>query len=217
MAYRTPSSPPRSSTSKRATPRRGPRRGGEDRGGGCSAGEEWRQAVRYATLDLSGTYPAVFDAVLAQAIQVADPFHVVKLANERLEECRRRVQTTRSAIGAASTTRCSAADGSDQGRGAAERARTGQAARPARPVTPRARWRRPGTPKRPSASSDPPRPDPGGRVGRPSERGHDRPRPAPRSAALGRTLRAGACRSRRGTLLVHQRDRPRRSTTSSTG
>jgi len=52
----------------------------------------WRAGVRYATLDLSGTYRAVFDAVLPGATQVADPFHVVKLANERLEECRRRVQ-----------------------------------------------------------------------------------------------------------------------------
>ena len=70
-----------------------PGRGGEGpRRWLLGRGEEWRQAVRYATLDLSGTYRAVFDAVLAQAIQVADPFHVVKLANERLEECRRRVQ-----------------------------------------------------------------------------------------------------------------------------
>jgi transposase len=52
----------------------------------------WRRAVRYATLDLSGTYRAVFDAVLPHATQVADPFHVVRVANERLEECRRRVQ-----------------------------------------------------------------------------------------------------------------------------
>jgi transposase len=52
----------------------------------------WRDAVRYGTLDLSGTYRAVFDAVLPTATLVADPFHVVRLANERLEECRRRVQ-----------------------------------------------------------------------------------------------------------------------------
>jgi transposase len=30
--------------------------------------------------------------MLPDAIQVADPFHVVKLANQKLDECRRRVQ-----------------------------------------------------------------------------------------------------------------------------
>lgn len=52
----------------------------------------WRASVRWATLDLSGPYKAVFDDVLPEAVQVADPFHVVRLANQRLDECRRRVQ-----------------------------------------------------------------------------------------------------------------------------
>ncbi len=52
----------------------------------------WRDAIAYATLDLSGPYRAVFDTMLPEAIQVADPFHVVKLANSKLDECRRRVQ-----------------------------------------------------------------------------------------------------------------------------
>jgi len=43
-------------------------------------------------LDLSGVYKAVFDAVLPEATQVADKFHVIKLANERVDETRRRVQ-----------------------------------------------------------------------------------------------------------------------------
>ena len=43
-------------------------------------------------LDLSGPYEAVFDTMLPEATQVADPFHVVKLANAKLDECRRRVQ-----------------------------------------------------------------------------------------------------------------------------
>ena len=43
-------------------------------------------------LDLSGPYRAVFDTMPPDAIQVADPFHVVKLANQKLDECRRRVQ-----------------------------------------------------------------------------------------------------------------------------
>jgi transposase len=54
--------------------------------------EEWRANIRWATLDLSGPYRAVFDTMLPDAIQVADPFHVVKLANSKLDECRRRVQ-----------------------------------------------------------------------------------------------------------------------------
>ena len=53
---------------------------------------EWRDAIEWATLDLSGPYRKVFDTMLPDAVQVADPFHLVKLANQRLDECRRRVQ-----------------------------------------------------------------------------------------------------------------------------
>lgn len=55
-------------------------------------GQEWRDQVRYATLDLSSPYRKVFTDTLPDAVQVADPFHVVKLANAKLDECRRRVQ-----------------------------------------------------------------------------------------------------------------------------
>ncbi len=55
-------------------------------------GEQWRDRIEWATLDLSGPYKAVFDTMLPDAVQVADPFHVVKLANSKLDECRRRVQ-----------------------------------------------------------------------------------------------------------------------------
>ncbi len=55
-------------------------------------GHEWLSHVRYATLDPSGPYRAVFNAVLPGATLVADPFQVVKLANTTLDECRRRVQ-----------------------------------------------------------------------------------------------------------------------------
>ncbi|MGE0304426.1 MAG: transposase [Acidimicrobiia bacterium] len=34
----------------------------------------------------------MFDTMLPTAVQVADPFHVVQLANRALDECRRRVQ-----------------------------------------------------------------------------------------------------------------------------
>ena len=54
--------------------------------------EQWRARIEWATLDLSGPYRAVFDTMLPDATQVADPFHVVKLANSKLDECRRRVQ-----------------------------------------------------------------------------------------------------------------------------
>jgi transposase len=55
-------------------------------------GEEWLGTVRYATLDLSATYKAVFDATVPDAVQVADPFHVIKHATFQLDQCRRRVQ-----------------------------------------------------------------------------------------------------------------------------
>jgi len=43
-------------------------------------------------LDLSASYKSVFDTILPDAVKVADPFHVVRLANQALDECRRRVQ-----------------------------------------------------------------------------------------------------------------------------
>ena len=52
----------------------------------------WRAGIRWATLDLSGPYRAAFDTALPHARQVADPFHVVRLANNALDETRRRVQ-----------------------------------------------------------------------------------------------------------------------------
>ena len=54
--------------------------------------QTWRNGVSWATLDLSGPYRKAFDDSLPAAVQVADPFHVVKLANSKLDECRRRVQ-----------------------------------------------------------------------------------------------------------------------------
>lgn len=41
---------------------------------------------------MSSPYRAVFDTMVSDATQIADPFHVVKLANSKLDECRRRVQ-----------------------------------------------------------------------------------------------------------------------------
>ena len=53
---------------------------------------EWKQEIRYGVLDLSGPYRKTFDDQLKHVIQVADPFHLVRLGNQKLDECRRRVQ-----------------------------------------------------------------------------------------------------------------------------
>jgi len=79
-----------------------------------SQGDEWSDDVAFATLDLSGAYRAVFDAVLPEATQVADPFHVVKLANEKLDETRRRVQNETQATGVRNTIRSSVVAGCSQ-------------------------------------------------------------------------------------------------------
>ena len=54
--------------------------------------QSWLAAVRWAVLDLSGPYRAAYDTAVPDAAQVADPFHVVRLANTALDEVRRRVQ-----------------------------------------------------------------------------------------------------------------------------
>jgi transposase len=54
--------------------------------------ESWRAGIRWGVLDMSGPYRKVYNDSLAHVRQVADPFHVVKHANGKLDECRRRVQ-----------------------------------------------------------------------------------------------------------------------------
>lgn len=54
--------------------------------------EPWRKAIRFGVLDMSGPYRKVFNDSLDHVTQVADPFHVVKHANTKLDEARRRVQ-----------------------------------------------------------------------------------------------------------------------------
>ena len=53
---------------------------------------EWLDGIRWAVLDMSGPYRKAYDRVLPHALQVADPFHVTRLANQRLDEVRTRVQ-----------------------------------------------------------------------------------------------------------------------------
>jgi transposase len=55
--------------------------------------DAWRSGIRYGVLGLSGPYRKAFDDTLHDVTQVADPFHVVRQANSKLDECRRRVQT----------------------------------------------------------------------------------------------------------------------------
>ena len=52
----------------------------------------WRARVRWAVMDLSGPYRKAFTDALPQARQIADPFHVVRLANSTVDDVRRRVQ-----------------------------------------------------------------------------------------------------------------------------
>ena len=70
--------------------------GGRDAAPSCAwfadRPQVWRDRIRWATLDLSGPYRKVFDTMLPEATQVADPFHVVKLAGTCVDEVRRRVQ-----------------------------------------------------------------------------------------------------------------------------
>jgi transposase len=56
-------------------------------------GPTWCSHVKWAALDLSGPYRRVYEIALPNATQVADPFHVVKLANTKLDLVRQRVQT----------------------------------------------------------------------------------------------------------------------------
>lgn len=57
--------------------------------------EGWRRGIRHATLDMSPSYRAVYDVMLPHAVQIADRFHVIALANRALDEVRRRVQQQR--------------------------------------------------------------------------------------------------------------------------
>jgi len=54
--------------------------------------EAWRDAIRWGVIDLSGPYRKTFGDTLPDATLVADPFHVIKLANTRLDDVRRRTQ-----------------------------------------------------------------------------------------------------------------------------
>lgn len=46
--------------------------------------EAWRAHIEWGALDLSGPYRKVFDTMLPDTVQVADPFHVHKVRHEAL-------------------------------------------------------------------------------------------------------------------------------------
>ena len=52
----------------------------------------WRQNIAWGVPDLSGAYRRTFDVELPRVGQVADPLHVVRLANNCIDEVRRRTQ-----------------------------------------------------------------------------------------------------------------------------
>jgi len=54
--------------------------------------QAWLDRIAWATLDLSGPWRLAFTTMLPTATQVADTFHIMKLANQRLDDVRRRVQ-----------------------------------------------------------------------------------------------------------------------------
>ncbi len=74
-------------------------------------GEAWCDPIQWAVLDLSGPWRLAFDTMLPDAVQIADPFHLVKLANERLDEVRRRVHNETLGHRGRETTRCTGPGG----------------------------------------------------------------------------------------------------------
>ena len=54
--------------------------------------EPWRNNIAWGALDMSGPYRKTFNDALPKARQVADRFHVIKAANEKLDSCRRWIQ-----------------------------------------------------------------------------------------------------------------------------
>ena len=51
----------------------------------------WRKRIRWAVMDLSGPYRKAFRDTVPHAAQIADPFHVVRLADSAIDDVRRRV------------------------------------------------------------------------------------------------------------------------------
>lgn len=63
--------------------------------------DEWRAGIDWGVLDMSGPYRKVYNDSLPDAVQVADPFHVVKVRHEALCIRRRVRDPPRWAVAAA--------------------------------------------------------------------------------------------------------------------
>ncbi len=68
----------------------------------------WRSGFQVVAMDGFTGFKTATTEQLPDAVAVMDPFHVVRLAGDALDECRRRVQSDLHGPGAAATTRCTA-------------------------------------------------------------------------------------------------------------
>ena len=58
----------------------------------ASTDEDWLRGIKVVATDLAESYRAGLSPHLDHAVRVADPFHVVRVANRCLDTVRRRVQ-----------------------------------------------------------------------------------------------------------------------------
>ena len=65
----------------------------------------WRDGIEVVAMDGFTGFKTATAEELPDAVAVMDPFHVVRLAGDALDRCRRRVQQTSTATAAATTTR----------------------------------------------------------------------------------------------------------------
>ncbi|GEM_PF-6847962 len=93
-------------------------------------GLRFKNRIEFGTLDLSGPHREVFELMTPKAILVADPFHVCRHANTKLDECRRRVQNETMGTETASPTR-SLPTPAHEGQGASRGGGPREAHRPA--------------------------------------------------------------------------------------
>ncbi len=180
-------------------------------------GPTWRGGVRWATLDLSGPYKAVLDLMLPDATQIADPFHLVKLANSKLDETRRRVQSRPSDTGNPSPIRSTVVGGFSPKPTSASTSMAGPSCSAcSTPATPPGRSAPPGTRRKSSGrymtTTIPTWPRSSSGV---SDTISKTPPARPRFAALAGHFCAGRTRSPPGTEPMSPKVPPRGSTTSS--
>ena len=77
----------------------------------ASQDQAWRDGVEVVAMDGFTGFKTATTEELPDAVTVMDPFHVVRLAGDALDRCRRRVQQACTATAAARTTRSTEPDG----------------------------------------------------------------------------------------------------------